>query len=204
METRERILTESSNLFRRRGIRSVTMDDIARELGISKKTIYQYFNNKADIVHEVTMVHFDAERCMSDEILEKAKDPIEAMLTILQTMAKTFHEIPSTMIYEVQKYYPRSWALFAEFKNQYVFESLRQNLQLGVDLGLYRKDMDIELVAKLRIEEMDTPFNPDKFPASEYDISTVTMEQFKMFIHGLVTLKGKKLIYNYLNQPEDE
>lgn len=204
MDPKERILAETSTLFRRRGIRSVTMDDIARELGMSKKTIYQYFNNKADIVHAVTVNHFTEERCMSDEILEKAKDPIEAMLMLLQTMSKTFHEIPTTMIYEVQKYYPRSWDLFSDFKSGYVMDALRKNLEIGVQSGLYRKDMDIEIVAKLRVEQLDMAFNPIMFPPNEYDISKVTMEQFKMFIHGLVTLKGKKLIYKYLNQPEDE
>ena len=150
MEPKERILTESNNLFRRRGIRSVTMDDIARELGMSKKTIYQYFNNKADIVHEVTRQHFTNERCMSDEILEKASDPVEEILMILQTMSKTFKEIPTTMIYEVQKYYPRTWDLYNEFRYGYGINMIRRNLQDGVKQGLYRKDMDIELIAKLR------------------------------------------------------
>lgn len=204
MEIKDRIRTETEMLFIRRGIRSVTMDDIARELGMSKKTIYQYYNNKADIVHAVTEGHFSEECRITDEIIKKAKDPIEEMLMILQTMSKTFHEIPVTMIYEVQKYYPRSWDLFKDFKNGYVMDALRRNLNWGRELGLYREDMDVEIVAKLRVEQLDMAFNPLVFPPSDFDPTTVQMEQFKMFIHGLVTLKGKKLIYKYLNQPEDE
>ncbi len=204
MEAKTRILTESRGLFQRRGIRAVTMDDIARELGMSKKTIYQYFRNKAEIVQGVVEGFFQEERCMHQEILEKAHDPVEEMLLILQAMEKTFNDIPPVMIYEVRKYYPQSWNQFDHYKHDFILESIRENLEEGVRTGLYRKDMDVETVALLRLTEIEMIFNPDVFSPHENDIQKLQMELFKIFLHGVVTMRGKKLIYKYLNQPEDE
>ena len=204
MDTPTRILNETRALFQRRGIRAVTMDDIARELGMSKKTVYQYFKNKADIVQGVCNEYFSEERCMHEEILEKAHDPVEEMLLILQAMEKTFKEIPSVMIYEVRKYYPKAWSLFDKYKYDFILDTIRQNLAEGVKRGLYRQDMDLELVARLRLTEIEMIMNPEVFPPQENDIQKLQMELFKIFLHGVVTMRGKKLIYKYLNQPEDE
>ncbi len=204
METRDRILTEAESLFKRRGVRSVTMDDIAKELGMSKKTVYQYFSNKADIVHGVTSSHFHQEKCITNGIMEKAGNAVEEFLMILQAFTKSMQEIPTTMVYEIQKYYPKAWCLFDEFKQDYVMDAVRTNLVTGVKQGLYRKDMNIEIVTKLRVEQLDMVFNPETFSPREYDLYEVQAEQFRLFLHGIVTIKGKKLIYKYLNQSEDE
>ena len=204
MEPRTRILTEADSLFKRRGVRAVTMDDIARELGMSKKTLYQYFSNKAEIVHGVTECHFEEEKAMTNEIIEKAGNAVEEFLMILQAFTKTMQEIPTNMVYEIQKYYPKAWCLFDEFKMDYVMDAVRKNLTRGVEQGLYRKDMDIEIVTMIRIAQFDMIFNPDIFPPKKWDVFKVQEEQFKLFLHGIVTMKGKKYIYKYLNQPEDE
>ncbi|MEM7038657.1 MAG: TetR/AcrR family transcriptional regulator [Bacteroidota bacterium] len=204
MDTKTRIITGADALFKRRGIRSVTMDDIARELGMSKKTLYQYFSNKADIVHAVTEQHFDEELQMCKEIMANAKDPIAAMVNILKASHKAFQEIPPAMIYDTRKYYPQSWQLFEEFKMGFVRQAILQNLQDGVEAGLYRDDMDLKVVAKLRVESIDIPFDPDRFPPHKYDVRVVHIEQFKLFLHGLATVEGKKRIYQYLNQPDND
>jgi AcrR family transcriptional regulator len=204
MDTKERIITAAQNLFMYRGVRSVSMDDIARELGMSKKTLYQYFGNKAEIVEGVTDFHFDGERCMMDEIQRAAIDPVDAMVKSLQAFAKSFRDIPTNMIHDVQKYYPKSWARFHSYKTEYVLPVMKENLEAGVKAGLYREDMDLEIVAKLRLEQIEMVLDPIKFPPQEYDIGKVQLEQYALFLHGIVTLKGKELIYKYLNQPEDE
>lgn len=204
LDTKSRILHEANSLFMRRGIRSVSMDDISRELGMSKKTLYQYFRNKADIVLEGTKVHFSKEMCMNDEIMNKAQDPVEELVMILQTFARMFREMPTNMIYETRKYYPQAWRLFHDFKNDYVLKALTRNLQTGVDLGLYRSEMDVDLVARLRVEQIEMVFDPDLFPPQQYDLPILQLEMFQMFLHGIVSIKGKKLIYKYLNQPEDD
>jgi AcrR family transcriptional regulator len=204
MEIPKRIITQAENLFKARGIRGVTMDDIATNLGMSKKTLYQYFKNKADIVHQVTLAHFDIEICQMVSASEIAKDPVEEMVLILKSISKTFSDIPASMIYEVQKYYPKSWGLFHEFKNAHMVEAVRKNLESGRKQGLYRKDFDLQIVTKIRIEQVLMVFDPSHFPPSEFDLTKVQIEMFSLFLHGLVTEKGKTLLYQYLKTAENE
>ena len=204
MELPTRILVHAEALFKLRGIRSVTMDDLAKDLRISKKTLYQYFANKADLVLGVSKAHFERERNTTEALISKALDPIHGILLVLECSSKSLKEIPTHMVYDIQKLYPKSWQMFHDFKEGYLLEVVRKNLEEGVAQGLYRKDMDIELVALIRLVQIESSMNEHYFPASRFEFVKVQMEQFSLFLHGIVTLKGKKLIYNYLNQPEDE
>jgi len=191
MDTKERILNEADGLFKRRGVRGVTMDDIARELGMSKKTLYQYFGNKAEIVYGVTECHFIEERHTCEAITAKAKDPVEEFIMILQAFVSNMKEIPTNMVFEIQRYYPKAWQLFDTFKSDFIMDAMRRNLEVGVKQGLYRKDMDIEVVTRLRVESMIIAFNPEIFPPKEFDLTKVSEIECIY-------------IYKYLNQPEDE
>lgn len=204
MEVPKRIIQQATSLFKTRGIRGVTMDDISTELGMSKKTLYQYFKNKADIVHHVTLAHFEIEICQIATSNQIAQDPVEEMVLILKSISKTFSDIPSSMIYEVQKYYPKAWGLFHEFKNTHMVEAVRRNLESGRNQGLYRKDFDLEIVTKIRIEQVLMVFDPLHFSPAEYDLTKVQIEMFSLFLHGLVTENGKTLLYQYLKTAENE
>lgn len=187
-----------------RSVRSVTMDDISGELGMSKKTLYQHFPNKAEIVSAVTKLHFSAEKCMMDDIFAQAVDPVDAMVRSLEAFAKSFREIPTNTIHDIRKYYPKAWTLFHNYKTEYVLPAVKANLEAGVKAGLYRQDMDLDIVSKLRLEQIEMVLDPAAFPPQQYEIGKVQIEQYALFLHGIVTLKGKKLIYKYLNQSEDE
>jgi AcrR family transcriptional regulator len=204
MDPRERIINTAMHLFMYRSVRGVTMDDIAGELGMSKKTLYQYFPNKAEIVEGVTLQHFSAEKCTMADILAEAIDPVDAMVRSMEAFARSFREVPSNTIHDIRKYYPKAWALFYEYKTAFVLPVVKNNLEAGVKAGLYRKDMDVDIVAKLRLEQIEMVLDPVAFPPQEYNIAKLQIEQYALFLHGIVTLKGKKLIYKYLNQSEDE
>lgn len=204
MDTRERILKGTGELFKKFGIRSVTMDDIARELGMSKKTLYQYFPNKAGLVQGIAEGHICMEIEMSNSIHKEADDPIQEVILLIRQISKTFQEIPTQMVYDVQRYYPRAWDLFNNFKNQHAFQMVKESLERGVQQGLFRKEMDLDLIAKIRVEQITMCFDPELFPPTEYDIAKLMVQSTELFLHGLVTMKGKKLIYKYLNRSEDE
>ena len=198
METANRILQNADQLFRQAGIRSITMDDIARHLAMSKKTLYQHFSNKADIVNGVVQAHFEQEMAVSREIEAKAKDPVEELILLMKWMRKMWQEVPPTMVWDIQKYYPKSWSMFHDFKNGFVVEKLKNNLHKGKALGLYRPELDVDIMAKIRVEEIEILMNPILFPPDQYSQAVVHEQSFIMFIHGLVTIEGKPLIYKYL------
>ena len=204
MDTRTRIIQGASALFLQHGLRSVTMDDVARELGMSKKTVYQFFSSKAEIIDEMVALHFKIEIEQTDAILAAAKDPVDAMVQILSTIAKSFRETPPHAVYDLRKYYPKSWKRFEDYKSGYVRKVVLENLKKGVAAGLYRKEIDLEIMAKLRVEQIDMVTDPSLFPPQKYDLAKLHIEQYTLFIHGIVTMKGKQLIYKYLNQTEDE
>jgi TetR/AcrR family transcriptional regulator, cholesterol catabolism regulator len=204
LDIKTRILDESQALFKRAGVRSVTMDDIANQLGISKKTLYQHFENKAAIVHAYGERYFAEEIARTEEITRIAQDPIHGVLLIIESSGRNFKELPSHLVFDIQKYYPSTWRLFDAFKNDYALRIVRDNLIAGQEAGLYRPDFDVELVALMRLSQIDTSFDPTFFPPERFDYGKVQIEQLKLFLHGIVSLKGKRLLYQYLQIPEDE
>lgn len=201
---RDRILQAAEKLFRRLGIRSVTMDDIARELGMSKKTLYQEFNNKADIVYAVTCSHFEEEQreCLAMHLV--AKDPVEELILTIQWLSGFMREMNPSIIYELQKYYPRCWQLLRNFEQEFVLGIVQESLVKGIQAGLFRSEMKPEIIARIRIAQIHNSFDHEVFPIGEFDTTDVIIQGTELFLHGLVTMKGKKLIYKYLNRPEDE
>lgn len=202
MSIRTRILENADLLFRQAGIRSITMDDISRHLSISKKTLYQHFSNKAEIVQGVMKCHFEEETCDFKRIEAQANDPVEELILLVKWMRKTWQEIPTNMVFDIQKYYPESWAMFHDFKEDVIINSVKKNLTKGVELGLYRSELDIEIVAKIRVEQIEVLMNPMTFPPDKYPPAMVHDQSFMLFAHGLVTFEGKQLIYKYLETEE--
>jgi len=202
MDTKNRILSGSENLFKRFGVRSVSMDDIARDLGMSKKTLYQYFKNKADIVNGVIRCHIVEEEQKHTEIRQQAENPIVEIMLLLKWIGESFEEIPASMVYDIQKYYPRAWNQFEDFKTDFIIEAIRDNLNRGISLGLYRPEMNVEIVAKTRMELVELVFDLDTFPPDQFNLAEVMIEQTLLFMHGIVSLKGKQFINEYLNQTE--
>lgn len=201
---RTRILHTAEKLFRKLGIRSVTMDDIARELGMSKKTLYQEFNNKADIVFAITQLHFESEQreCMAIHV--ETQDPVQELIELIRWISNMFKEMNPSMIYELQKYYPRCWHLVQQFEREFVLVVVKESLEKGIKAGLFRSDMQPEIIARIRIAQIHNTFDNEVFPHGEFNPSEVMVQGTELFLHGLVTMKGKKLIYKYLNRPEDE
>ena len=135
-----------------------TMDEIASELGISKKTIYLHFEDKDAIVHEVATLRMNCEQVVCEEIHEKAANPIEEVcseIEIFKTHAATLNPV---VVYDLKKYHPKTWEVFQQHKQTIFLEITKRNLKEGVEQGLYRKEINIDILSKLRMEEIDFAF----------------------------------------------
>ena len=179
------------------------MDDIATHLRISKKTLYQHFENKAAIVHAYGERHFANEIRQVEEITREAADPIHAVLLVAEASGKSLRELPAHLVYDIQKYYPKTWELFHAYKNDYALGVIRENILAGQAAGLYRHDLDPDLAAYMRLSQIDASLNILFFPPEKFDYVKVQVEQLMLFLHGIVSLKGKRLLYKYLQFPED-
>jgi len=204
IEAEDRILESATELFYRFGIKSITMDDVAKHLSMSKKTLYQYFRDKNEMVMKCCQHDLVNRKCLFDDIADKATDAIGELMGLMKHMESMYTRINPNLFYDMQKYHPTVWKLFREFKENSLMASIESNLRKGVEQGLYRRDMNIPIVARLRIEEVEMGFNPDYFPPDKYNFAKVQMELFNHFMHGITTIKGHKLINKYKQITEED
>lgn len=204
MEARERILEAAQELFFRFGIKSVTMDDIAKHLAISKKTIYQYFEDKDQIVVTLTREDLLNHQKQFKSVQEEASNPIEEIMEMMKHVATIFSQMNPNVFYDMQKYHPQAWQKFREFKENCILQLVEENLKRGIKEGLYRSDFNPRIIAKVRIEQIEMGINPAVFPPDKFNISEVQVCLMDHFLHGIATLKGHKLINKYKQLNEDE
>lgn len=176
----------------RYGIRNVSMDDIARELGISKKTIYQIFKDKAEIVMAVSAMQHEEEKKLLDGFAQQSSDALEEVWMVMQYLSKTLKDISPLLIFELQKYYPEAWQTHLNFTDDFHLNNIINNLKKGIQEGVYRSDFNVEIIARMRLAMIDTMFNSRWFPQNKFDLKESHDEMFKFFIHGLLTEQGKK------------
>ncbi|MBB5281980.1 AcrR family transcriptional regulator [Rhabdobacter roseus] len=197
---RDRILETAEKLFWRYGVKSVTMDDMARELGISKKTIYQHFADKDAIINEVVGMELSCERSDISQLEIEAQNPVDEMLQASRYLSKELASMNPVLLYDLKKYYPKAWNLFQAHKQQHMMKSIRRNLEQGIALELYRPDLNVEILSRLRLEQVEMAFDPSIFPPSRFSMIDVQMEFLHHFLRGLLTEKGFQLYNHYLEQ----
>lgn len=175
------------------GLRSVTMDDLASRLGVSKKTLYKYVKDKEDLILK-SIEHFHSIECsFIDEIKASKLNAIDENFAISEKIISQMQNIHPSVLFDMDKYYPEAKMAFDKYKREVVFEWVKDNLKRGIDEGLYREDLDINIIAALYILRMDDIFNMEFFPRSNYSFSKVYLETFRYHIRGIASDKGLKI-----------
>ncbi len=194
---KEKIVIESVALFMKYGVRSVTMDDIAKHLGISKKTIYAHFKDKEEIILQATEHYFMEEMKVMDDIEAKAENAVEHMHNLTFCLRERMGKTSTTVLYDLKKYYLHAWEKYKAFKHDVIFKSVLRNIERGISEGLFRKDINPEILAYLRIGEIELSFNKDYFPEEKFGIVEIHGQLFQHFIYGILSEKGLKLFETY-------
>jgi AcrR family transcriptional regulator len=204
VEVKDKILTESFRLFCRRGIKSVSMDDIALQLAMSKKTLYKWFENKDELVKAVIELHLQANECGCAETTNASANAVDELLRIMALNKRLFSQLHPSVFYDLQKYHPGAWNLFNEHKTNFILATVKANIRRGMKEGLFRADLDVEVMSRLRLAQIELVFNPDIFPPDQFNIGEVQLECLEHFMLGIATLKGHKLINAYKKVNEEE
>jgi TetR/AcrR family transcriptional regulator, cholesterol catabolism regulator len=197
MEARVRILEKTSELFSKHGIRRVTMDDIAAQCGISKKTIYQYFKDKDELIDAFAVDRIIDSKTGCERDKRRAKNAIHELFLAMDMVKLMFEALHPSLLYDLEKYYPDTFAKFRKYKEEYLYDVIKQNLEWGIREGLYREDIDIKILTRFRLESMLLPFNLDIFPESRYEFFVIEQELMEHFVYGIATDKGRRLISDY-------
>ena len=203
-DIREKIVAEAFDLFCQNGIKSVSMDDIARHLSMSKKTIYKWFSNKDEVVYSAVRSYLNTVQCDCEAILGSSGNAIEELFNIMGTTRKIFSSMHPSIFHDLQKYHAGAWKLWQDHKNHYIFGKVKQNLERGIAEGLFREDLDTEVIARLRLVQIELPFNQHLFPRHQFELAHVQMATLEHYMLGIATLKGHKLINKYKHVTEEE
>ncbi len=197
MVIEEKIIQASHDLFMRYSIKSITMDDIARHLSISKKTIYQYFKDKNDLVLQVTSNHLKEEKLEIQSIKSTTTNAIETLIEESMWLRRNITDMNPSLLYDLKKYHHQAWELYLESKEMVYIRSLVETLEKGISEGYFRKDIDPEILAVLRVEQIQMSLENLIYPRSRFDFKDVQTQLFNHFLNGLVSEKGRKLLKKY-------
>jgi AcrR family transcriptional regulator len=192
-----RILEGANELFFSYGLKSITMDDIARHLGMSKKTIYVSFKDKDEIVSAFMKDNLEKNKQALLKISDNSVDSVQEIIGIMRHFGSMFSRINPRVFYDLQKYFHESWKIFREFKESQMIAMIEKNLRKGIKEGVFRSDLNIKIIAKLRVEQIEMSMNPLIFPPDKFNISEIHVIMLELFLHGITTTKGHALIDKY-------
>jgi len=200
MEPKERILFKAEELFLKFGIRSVSMDDIANNLGMSKKTLYQYFADKDELVTEVVEVHIRGMQTDCDACFLKSTDAIHEIFITMDMITEELSNMNPMLLNDLEKFHYKAFQRFKEHKDKFLYHLIHKNIEWGIKDELYRSNINVDVISRFRIESMLIPFNVALFPPGKYNLATISEMIIEHFIYGLATVKGYKLIQKYHEQ----
>ena len=199
-EELKNILAKVRCLYMKYGIKSVTMDDVARELGISKKTLYQYVNDKNELVKKVVELELDEKAEGFTKMSCPGLNAVEEIFEVhkqVQQMLKDYN--PSTE-YDLRKYYPELYTQVVKVRRERVYSNIIANLNKGKSEGLYRSELDVEIIAKLQLSRVESAFDDKIFTQDELLSPKIFYEMFVYHIRGIANEKGLMVLEQKLNE----
>jgi TetR/AcrR family transcriptional regulator, cholesterol catabolism regulator len=200
MEAKERILVKSHELFNRYGIRSVSMDDIAAHLGMSKKTLYQYYTDKDDLVNAVFDTVLITNKSQCSDCIRKGENAIHEVFLSFDMVEEMLKNMNPSVMFDMQKYHPSAFKKFDDFRNGFLYKVIKANLERGIREELYRQDIDTEVLSRYRLHSVLLSFSQEVFPSNKTNLAYIEQQLLESFLYGLATPKGQKLIQKYKNQ----
>ena len=191
MEQKEiQLLEQVDKLFMRCGIKSLTMNDIAREIGISKKTLYLHCSDKEDLLIKSFAHHFRCEEDFQNRIVSKNLNAIDEIFEVSKHVSEMLKTIHPSVHYDLRKYYPEAWKIFSEYRKNFMLKCVSDNMEKGKKEGLYRANLNIPIVARIHISRVDIVFDGELFPANQFNFAEVFFEMIRYHIRGIASPKG--------------
>lgn len=193
------ILEKVRELFYKYGVRSVSIDDICRETGMSKKKLYQYVTSKNELVEKL----LELERRNFEIIFETHNfdgvNSVDILITVSKDVNERFWEISPSMTFDLKKYYPEIYKKHFDDRIEFIYDQMWRNIRKGITQGMYRSDLSVELVTRLYIRRLIDIHNPDFFPPETFSFQTLFEVMIDNFIRGIATPEG---IVHYESQKE--
>lgn len=198
------IIAKVSALLMQYGIKSMTMDDISRQLGISKKTLYQYVSDKNDLVVKVMSAIVAAEKHVANSLCEANPNAIDMVFELTKEMSQKFGQTHPSIHYDLQKYHPEAWEIFTDFKESFIADCMKDNIERGIEQGLYRSNIDPFIISRVYTAKVEFCFDGVTFPPSKYDFSKIHLEMMRYHVRGIASDKGLEYLKEKVNKEKFE
>lgn len=190
------IIERSSLIYLKYGIKSVTMDDLANHLGVSKKTIYKYFEDKNDLINAMLLRTLSFEETMCSKIQSNSENALEALIQISKMVIQRLNNVNPTIFYDLQKHHAEAWQILEKHKWDFVLNAIRNNINRGIEEKIYRDDLNVEVIARLYIATIDTIMNPEIYKWPEFQFHELYKEVIRFQFHGMINENGKNYLKN--------
>lgn len=188
------ILIRTGSLYRKYGIKSVTMDDVSHELGISKKTLYQYVQDKDDLVGKVVELEIAEQNKMLSSSCAENLNAVEELVQIARCISFMLKDYSAVTEYDLKKYFPDLYTRVREVRRERIMRFVKNNLIKGKEEGIYREEIDIEILSKLSLSHIDNMFENEIIPTNEFLDQRFFFEYFIYHLRGIVNDKGLKIL----------
>jgi AcrR family transcriptional regulator len=186
----QQILEQVQGLFMQFGVRSLTMDDIARHLSISKKTLYQCVSDKAELVERIMLSYLDNDIAQMEKIHADADNAIDEMFLIAQHVTQNLTNMHPSVLYDLEKYYPKAHKMFIDYKMKTIRGFLSRNMNDGIAQGMYRENLNVDIISGLYVGRMDVCFDQALFPNGQFNPTQIYIETIRYHIRGIASEKG--------------
>ncbi len=197
MDIKSRIERKADELFRRYGVKSITMDEISDQLGISKKTLYQSFTDKNALVDKVVMgmLHHNQKNCECRSA--NAENAVQEVFFNMENVQNMYANLNPSFVHDIERGHPSVYKKFYNYKCHFLFDMIKNNIERGKEEKLYRAEMNTEIITRMKMEIMLLPFNESVYPRNQFPIIYTHRELTEYFLFGMVTDAGRKLIAKY-------
>jgi len=195
-QIKNKILSEGKYIFIQNGIRNTSMDDIARHFSISKKTLYLHFRDKNDLISQIIQRDTEFKEKAILQIIDAnmSKNAIEGYFSVFNFILPELNKLPLHILSEMKKYHPESWQIIHQHKTSFVRNTMKNNLQKGIEEGLYRKELNPDIVSTVYIGALDNLSNENLFSSQYYSLGELYIEFITYHLYGIVSPRGYEIV----------
>lgn len=190
---REKIVGTAEQLYLKHGVIAVSMDDIAHQLGISKKTLYQIFSSKEELVKEAVRCRFDKIVSAIEQFKAESEFPVKELVKIQRLMFENLKYQKESPIYQLRRAFPDIAQWLLSQLREYILNYLKDNIERGQKEGIYKQEIDPEFTGRLFYASLVGSTDPDVFPTDKYPSALVSQKILEFFMHAMLTKKGLEL-----------
>jgi AcrR family transcriptional regulator len=198
------IIERVSQLYQQYGIKSVTMDDVAHELGMSKKTLYKYFSNKDDLVSRFVDHLVDERKCNVNNILNKDHNAIEELFQVNEQVIQMLKNYNPSTEYDLKKYYPQHYDKVRELRRTNMYQAVIDNIRKGKREGLFRKNLNEDIIARVHVSRIENSFANEMFTIDELTSREFVTEMMEYHIRGIASTKGIEFFERKLKEIDNK